>query len=62
MIPYDELTPLQKLRSAYSDIHKDITGFRPDYEKVDSWSEQQLKEQFDILVKYLKEQTNAIPD
>lgn len=44
MIAWDDLTELQKLRCIYSDIYKDITGYRPIYEEVDEMSAEEIRE------------------
>ena len=53
MIPWDQLPEIDRLRNTYSDLHKDVTGYRPDYDVVDSWDIETLKVKIEQLIKYL---------
>lgn len=54
MIKWEDLSPLWRLRNQYSDLHKDVFGYRPDYEEVDKLTEFQLQERFNHLTSYLE--------
>jgi hypothetical protein len=54
MIKWEDLSPLWQLRNQYSDLHKDVFGYRPDYEEVDKLTEFQLQERFNHLLSYLE--------
>lgn len=53
MIPWDELTPLQKHRIIYSDLHKDFYGMRPDYNELDSWDLEKVKDEINLINEHL---------
>ena len=56
MIPWDQLPEIDRLRNTYSDLHKDVTGYRPDYEVVDSWDIQTLESRIAGLVRLLEQE------
>lgn len=43
MIAWDDLTELQKLRCIYSDVYKDVIGYRPDYDEVDEMTAEEIR-------------------
>ena len=53
MIEWENLSRLWQLRNQYSDLHKDVFGYRPDYEEVDKLTEAELQERFNHLMSYL---------
>ncbi len=54
MIKWEDLSPLWQLRNQYSDLHKGVFGYRPDYEEVDKLTEFQLQERFNHLLSCLE--------
>lgn len=53
MIPWNQLPEIDRLRNTYSDLYKDVMGYRPDYDVVDSWDIETLKAKIEQLIKYL---------
>jgi hypothetical protein len=55
MTPWNQLSELDQYRNTYSQLHKDVTGYRPDYEEVDSWDLLTIKEKISGLQKWVDE-------
>jgi hypothetical protein len=55
MKTWKEMTPIERLRCEYSDLHKEVFGHRPD-DRVFSWSDDQLEKEFQIALGYLEEE------
>ena len=47
---WDELSEVEQLQCVYSDVHKDVYGFRPRHASAEQWnSVKWLQEQLDFL-------------
>lgn len=47
---WDELSEVEQLQCIYSDVHKDVYGFRPRHATTEQWnSVKWLQEQLDFL-------------
>jgi hypothetical protein len=55
MKAWEDLTPAQRMRAEFSDLYKEVTGFRPDYAEVSSWSDEKLAQEFTRYVAMLEE-------
>jgi hypothetical protein len=53
MKPWDEMSVMERMRAEYSDLHKDIFGFRPTIEhrmEIAKMSDKEFVMQFDTLL------------
>ena len=55
MKAWENMTRIERMRAEYSDLHKDVYGMRPDYIRVESWTDEQLEAEFAVLVESLGE-------
>lgn len=53
---WEDLTKVEQLRCIYSDLYKEITGSRPNYDEVDCMTEQQLEYEINRNVKELRDE------
>mgnify|MGYP006293367583 CR=1 FL=1 len=49
MTPWNELSPLDQYRLIYNDLHKDFYGIRPNYDELDSWDLEKIKDKINHI-------------
>lgn len=51
MKTWDEMTEIEKTKAQYSDLHKEVYGFRPkNYEEMAQWSDEKWEAEYDRLL------------
>ena len=54
MKAWNEMTRIEQMRAEYSDLHKDVYGMRPDYVRVNTWTDDQLEAEYNDLLNSLE--------
>lgn len=54
MKAWEDMTEIERIKSSYSDLHKDVFGVRPDDDGQDQWSDDQWRDEYYKLLPMLE--------
>ena len=56
MKTWEDMTEIERVKASYSDLHKEVYGFRPrNYSEQAEWSDDQWLDEYDRLYSRLSE-------